>query len=747
MPHSVYQPERMGHAAISPEGSFTAGSNQSFTLVYTAGYFGIDDSGSLKIVQRYASDMGKLQFDEPDSVNFVTVEASNGATLDVRYEPKLNIRPWDKTLFIRVVRGYLKEGDQIVVRFGDPRNGSPGMRLQTFCEDSFEFKVLVDAFATYEFVEILDSPTISIVPGPPTTWKAALPTLVQQNKPFCLKIKCEDRWGNPSNLCNHDIFLSSNLPIKSLPKTVAFPPGEFAISVDDLSADQPGNFHITLSGKDNVHLTTSNALRVATNVSLNQYWGDLHGQSEETVGTGSALEYFQFARDRAFLDVCCHQGNDFQITNQFWRHLNQLTRNFNEEDRFVIFPGYEWSGNTGLGGDRNVLFLNEDRQIHRSSHALVRDLSDIESDANSADDLFSFLKKEDCIVLAHVGGRYADIKLSHDIRLESAVEIHSAWGTFEWILHDALEMGYRVGIVGNSDDHKGRPGASYPGASTFGAYGGLTCMLATNLSRTDIAKSLRKRHHYATSGCRMYLDVRVNFENQADLYEDDPNLKEASSQPVFEAIMGDILRCKDESFDFSIDAVGSAPIERVEIRDGENLLETYRPFGCSDLGRRIRVVWEGSEYRGRGRQTNWDGRAIFQGNKIERVEQFNAFNLEKKLTQHGSSELTWTAITTGGFGGFDTWLTDPQEGQLIIETPLIHCEVPISDIGLDDLVFDAGGLGRRLRIYRLPEINKDYAINIERNINLKPTGDTALFVRITQEDGHFIWSSPIYLFR
>jgi hypothetical protein len=58
MPHSSYLPERMGSAGISPVGMFEAGSLQAFKLVYTAGYFGIDDTGSIKIVQRFASDMG-----------------------------------------------------------------------------------------------------------------------------------------------------------------------------------------------------------------------------------------------------------------------------------------------------------------------------------------------------------------------------------------------------------------------------------------------------------------------------------------------------------------------------------------------------------------------------------------------------------------------------------------------------------------------------------------------------------------
>src|SRR5882724_8852415 len=147
--HSTYLADRVGHAAVTPTGEFEAGSFASITLTYTAGYYGIDDTGSLKIVQRFASDMGKPQLDDPTAANYVTCEASNGAVLACHYLGKQNIRPWDKTLYIQVVRGFLREGDRITVRFGDPRRGSPGMRLQTFCEDSFEFKVLVDAFATY----------------------------------------------------------------------------------------------------------------------------------------------------------------------------------------------------------------------------------------------------------------------------------------------------------------------------------------------------------------------------------------------------------------------------------------------------------------------------------------------------------------------------------------------------------------------------------------------------------------------
>ncbi|MEC7050120.1 MAG: DUF3604 domain-containing protein, partial [Pseudomonadota bacterium] len=113
------------------------------------------------------------------------------------------------------------------------------------------------------------------------------------------------------------------------------------------------------------------------------YWGDLHGQSGETVGIGRIEDCMNFARNKAFLDVVCHQGNDFQIKDSFWKHLNDVTADWNEPGRFTTFPGYEWSGNTAVGGDRNVIFAEEGFAIRRCSHALLEDRSDADTDAHT----------------------------------------------------------------------------------------------------------------------------------------------------------------------------------------------------------------------------------------------------------------------------------------------------------------------------------------------------------------------------
>ena len=184
MPYSEYRPDLMGSATLKPSGSFEAGSYQSFTLVYTAGRFGIDDTGSIKIGFRFATDFGPVQFTSPEAPGYTTVEASNGATLEAKWEFKRNIRPWSRSLYIGVVKDFLAPWDTITVRFGDRRFGSPGIRLQTYCEREFEFRVFADPIATYDYVALPQNPKIAIVPGPGVRWRAVAPTLIRSERLF-----------------------------------------------------------------------------------------------------------------------------------------------------------------------------------------------------------------------------------------------------------------------------------------------------------------------------------------------------------------------------------------------------------------------------------------------------------------------------------------------------------------------------------------------------------------------------------
>jgi hypothetical protein len=744
MPLSVYLPEHMGSATLSPSGPLVAGSHAELTLTYTAGTFGIDDSGMLKVSWRTTSDMAKPQFTEPSAPNYTTVEASNGARLEYWID-RLNVRPWVNTLLVRVGRGFLRAGDTLTVRLGDRRQGSPGLRLQTNCEERFELKVYVDAFATYEFTELPLSPGFALVPGPAVRWKAILPSLVAAGEPFRLAIVAEDLWGNSTRI-DRPLALAPTRPIENLPARIAPGSQEGPCAVSNLTVAEPGDIELRLDSETGEELARANPLRVVAAAPLRRYWGDLHGQSGETVGTNPAESYFRYARDRAFVDIVGHQGNDFQITDAFWQELNRLTSAFDEPGRFVCVPGYEWSGNTGMGGDRNVFYRREGRPIHRSSRILVPGQSQLYDDCYTAKDLFRALSGEDAVVIAHVGGRYADIRFAHDGRLERAVEVHSTWGTFEWLLHDAFAQGYRVGVVCHSDDHKGRPGATRPGASTFGAIGGLTCYFMPELTRDALFEALRRRRHYGTTGTRLFMDLRATFPEPVIGFLGDPQLGPAHQEPVREAMMGDIIRPGSVPMQLGVEIIGTAPVERVDILHGTQVVQTVRPYTAADLGRRVRVLWQGAEYRGRGRETQWQGRLTLTGNRIARFAGVNFLNPERQVraTSPGTA-LAWTSVTTGNLAGIDLWLDDARHGLLDLETNIVSGRVDLAALADGAITFEGGGLDRRLSVYRLPEADWSSRVACRHTVARTGAADLPVYVRVTQADGHQAWSSPMYL--
>ena len=743
MPFSTYLPDHMGSITLSPAGPYVAGAFVELTLVYTAGTFGIDDTGMVKLSWRGTSDLGKPQFEKPTAANYTTVEASNGAKLNVSFD-RLNIRPYVNTLIIRIGRGYLRKGDTLTIRLGDRRQGSPGLRMQTNVEKRVELRASVDAFATYEFCELPDQPAFDLLPGPALSWKAILPSLAVVGEPFRLALVAEDMWGNPTDKADLTLQLTPSQPIRGLPESVTIKLDEGPRLIQDLVADAEGDVELRLM-EDGVELARANPLRVVKSAPLRRYWGDLHGQSGETIGMGTAEEYFRYARDAAFIDMVGHQGNDFQITDAFWKKLNELTAEFDKPGQFVCLPGYEWSGNTGMGGDRNIFYRREGRPIRRSSHILVEGQTSTDA-IFTADELFRALQGEDAVVIAHVGGRYADIKYAHDGRLEPAVEVHSTWGTFEWILHDAFEMGFRVGVVCHSDDHKGRPGATRPGASTFGAVGGLTCYFMPELTRDALFAALRSRHHYGTTGVRTFIDVKGSFDRDVTKFSEDPKLGPARERSVRKAMMGDIIRPGAATMKFSAEVIGTAPIERVDVFHGTKVVKTLRPFAATDLGGRVRVLWQGAEYRGRGRETIWEGKLTLTGNRFTRFAPVNFLNPERKVqeTAPGTS-LTWTSVTTGNLAGIDLWLDDARHGALEIETNVVSGKANLTALADDAVVFDGGGLGRKLSVYRLPESDWNRHVILDHAVTFTGGADLPVYIRVTQADANQAWTSPIYL--
>ena len=210
--------------------------------------------------------------------------------------------------------------------------------------------------------------------------------------------------------------------------------------------------------------------------------------------------------------------------------------------------------------------------------------------------------------------------------------------------------------------------------------------------------------------------------------------------------MGDIIRPGAIPMRLAAEVIGTAPIERVDVMHGTTVARTIRPYGAADLGRHVRVLWQGAEYRGRGRETIWKGSLSVDGNRIAHFAPVNFLNPERRVRETAPGRaLAWTSVTTGNLAGIDLWLAEATRGALRVETNLVCGEVDLQLLADDPVIFEGGGLGRKLSIYRLPEEDWTRRVKLEHTVTFAGGADLPVHLRVTQSDGHQAWSSPIYL--
>lgn len=712
------QTERLGSVTLTPDKPITAGMTGTWTLTLTVGSYGIDEGGTIKIAQRLANDWEAPQFDRPQARGYCTVWTDGNAVLKPGFYKKSHVRPWSTCIVIDVTDGSLSPGDTVRIVLGDPAQGSPGIRAQTFVESAHTLQVMVDPTNSCLVHPLPDSPTLPILADQPVSIFAVAPSVVTSGKTATLHFRGQDRWGNPALLTD--------------PVTLAWQ------GTGNITCDSEGNFQANSLGAGQFQIRSgallgwSNPIIIADSLPrLRPFWGDLHAQSDSTVGTGSEEEYFLFGREQAFLDFIGHQGNDFQLTTEDWKRLNDTVNQFHQEGRYVIIPGYEWSGNTPSGGDRNVFFLESNPPIFRSSHWLVSDEPENEqSPAHPADVLFERVKAHgNAFTCAHVGGRYADIRRYFDQDVCPLVELVSCWGIFEWLLQEALDCHYVVGVMANSDGHKGRPGAEGPGAGKFGIHGGLTCVLAPELTREAIFHALQNRCCYGTTGPRIHIDFEVAGHPMGWKGKAPPDA---------------MLKARVH---------GAAPFEKLELFCQSKCVQTvwHPAFDSLTSSRHLRVLWKGAHHRGRGRRVTWNGKITVEGACIQNARTVAFDSPEDGLTHQDPHSLCFTSHTTGDTDGVEIELDQHSFTSLTLETPEGTWTVSGDDPALgnpDGVYRDLGPLEKSVRIqyYPQPDAFSNLPLSLEAPVYPRPDQPhTAWYLKATQTDGHLAWTSPVYL--
>jgi hypothetical protein len=307
-------------------------------------------------------------------------------------------------------------------------------------------------------------------------------------------------------------------------------------------------------------------------------WGDIHGHTLFSDGRGTIEEYYDFADRVAGLDFCAVTDHAFEILDWMWAHSKKVTNRFYRPGRFVTFQAFEWSGATPVGGDHNVYFLEDDPPIYRSE--LMYDRRNFQMyhgpDAKVAhvtevfERLAARLRDKDVFCVPHYGGRKGNPQW-HNPDVQRLIEIFSEHRRSEDWATTFLTRGYRVGIMASTDNHFGNPGHGYlkPSYVWDSQEIGMAAVAvyAPERTRESVFRALYNRHVYATSGDRIILDVRADDVPMGGEYRTivPPTLK--------------------------IEAVGTAPFARVEIKKNSRVVHAAEPNEPA-----FRLKWRDPEF-------------------------------------------------------------------------------------------------------------------------------------------------------
>jgi len=558
-------------------------SYQTFTLVYTAGKAGIEPGGGIRIGLRHLSQWSLPQTKDPKAESYLSVQPQREQAVEIavdfgsRYFRQYFA--WHNMVEAVLPDKGLAPGETLRITFGDTGGGSPGIRVQPFDESCFTFKTYVDAKGYGDYLPLTKSPAVEVVAAEPYRLQTVMPSDAVAGKPTWCIVRAEDRYGNPAARYRGSVQLTSSNAATALPEAHLFAEADRGVHrFEGIVFGSPGD--CTVSASDGTFRQTATPVRVsAERPDRLLLWGDLHGHTLFSDGRGTIEEFYDFAERVAGLDFCAVSDHAFEIVDEMWEHSKLVTNRVNRPGHFVTFQAYEWSGNTASGGDHNCYFLDDDPPLYRSTNyytpsnlqmyhgpdPMLEKITDVFAK------LREHLRDKDVFCIPHYGGRRGNPAM-HDPKVQRMIEIFSEHRRSEDWATKYLTRGHRLGIMASTDGHYGNPGHGYlkPSYDWDKQEIGMAALAvyAPRHTRESIFHSLYDRSVYATSGDRIILKFQADGHPMGAEYKTDksPTLK--------------------------IEAVGTAPITRVEIKKNSRIIHTVEPGETA-----VTLQWQDAEFK------------------------------------------------------------------------------------------------------------------------------------------------------
>ena len=537
-----------------------------WVIGYEAGPLGIAVSGVLFLQVSPFWGWSPPQVADPDAPGYTEVSTTAEGV-------ELRPRVLDEYLLgIEIAGRSLAQGEQVRIVYGA---GPAGAVADRFAERNSRFWIAVDGDGDGVRKFIDDSPSVDVAAGPPEALYLSVPTTARPGQPVRLTVAVLDGLGNAGTSVQGTVELQDVPAVVEVAPRIELGAEQHGRTSVTLIARSEGVYRLRATGPHGL-VGESNPLVVSSGPRI--LWGDLHGHSNFSDGTGTPEDYFLYARDAAGLDVAAltdhdHWGVPFLDEHpQMWAEIQRQTQRFHAPGQFVTLLGFEWTN--WIYGHRHILYFEDQGQI----------LSSIQPDFETPAQLWAALRGRKVLTFAHhsAGGPIAtDWSIAPDPVLEPVTEIVSVHGSSEAsdsprliysavagnFVRNALDRGYHLGFIGSGDSHDGHPGL----VQLAGPCGGLAAIMSEDLTRDGVLAAMRARRVYASNGPRIWLQVTLDGQQMGS------TINTASTPPADGNTR--VLRVR---------AIAPRPIYSVElIRSGEIVERIAADSPDIDVERRL----------------------------------------------------------------------------------------------------------------------------------------------------------------
>lgn len=418
----------------------------------------------------------------------------------------------------------LKPGQSFTIVLGAPPKGEGGITCQTTVQRRRQFYLYIDPKANgkYEDPEMF---SMDIRGNRLHVIKIIAPSIVTKNKRFDIIARFEDEFGNLTNNAPEGTLIElSHEHLRENLNWKLFVPETGFVTLPNLYFNEEGVYRIQLRNMQTQETFSSSPIKCFNEYPKQLFWGLLHGESERVDSTENIETCLRHFRDEQALNFMATSPFDSaeETPNEIWKLISGHVAEFNEEERFTVLSGFQWTGESPLEGTRHFIYYKDGKPLLRQkevkSNVLKKIYKSISAKEAIAVPTFTAAKG--------IGYDFEDFTEE----FERVVEIYNAWGSSECLekegnkkpiatngkkgvtmfsegtIQSALARNCRFGFVAGGYDDRGIY-TDFFDSDQVQYSAGLTAIYSAEHTRESMMDALYQRSCYATTGPRIVLGV------------------------------------------------------------------------------------------------------------------------------------------------------------------------------------------------------------------------------------------------